>query len=114
MKPDYYAELLPVLADRAKLSAISRLGFSNVPLRRYLAEVFDRPFGEPGAFLADPTFEAVFGWQKAEPTMAELVGDLLTPELVRAMDERSQNLPRTIGLPKTSVLTHTSCSPGEY
>ncbi|PUB77910.1 MAG: hypothetical protein DBO99_09095 [gamma proteobacterium symbiont of Ctena orbiculata] len=87
MKPDYYSELLPVLADRAKLSAISRLGFSNVPLRRYLAEVFDRPFGEPGAFLADPTFEAVFGWQKAEPTMSELAGDLLTPELVRAMDE---------------------------
>lgn len=87
MKPEYYSELLPVLADRAKLSAISRLGFSNVPLRRYLAGVFDRPFGEPGAFLADPTFEAVFGWQKAEPTMAELAGNLLTPELVRAMDE---------------------------
>ncbi len=87
MKPDYYSELLPVLADRAKLSAISRLGFSNVPLRRYLAEVFDRPFGESGAFLADPTFEAVFGWQMAEPTMAELAGDLLVPELVGAMDE---------------------------
>ena len=92
MKSGYYAELLPVLADRAKLSAISRLGFSNVPLRRYLAEIFDRPFGEPGAFLADPTLEAVFGWQKAGPTMAELVGDLLTPELVKAMDEPQAEL----------------------
>lgn len=114
MKPDYYSELLPVLADRAKLSAISRLGFSNVPLRRYLAEVFDRPFGELGAFLADPTFEAVFGWQKAEPTMAELAGDLLTPELSGPWMNRWQNWPRTTGLPKTSVLTRTSCRPGEY
>lgn len=87
MKLDYYSNLLPVLADRSKLSAISRLGFANVPLRRYLAEIFDRPFGEPGAFLADPTFEAVFGWQQAEPSMAELAGDLLTPELVAAMDK---------------------------
>ncbi|MBF2761573.1 MAG: DEAD/DEAH box helicase [Ectothiorhodospiraceae bacterium AqS1] len=92
MKQDYYSELLPVLAERAKLSAISRLGFSNIPLRRYLAEVFDRPFGEPGAFLADPTFEAVFGWKKAEQTMVKLSGDLLTPELVKSMNSPPTDL----------------------
>ncbi len=83
----HYAELLPVLAERAKLAAISRLGFANVPLRRHLAELFDRPYGEPGAFLADPTFEAVFGWRAAETSMAELANSLLTPALVRAMDQ---------------------------
>lgn len=87
MNNSYYSELLPVLADRAKQSAISRLGFSNVPLRRYLAEVFSKPYGESGAFLADPAFEAVFGWQSCPSSMAELEGNLLTPSLVKAMDK---------------------------
>lgn len=87
MSLTHYAELLPLLAERAKLAAISRLGFANVPLRRHLAELFDRPYGEPGTFLADPTFEAVFGWRAAETSMTELAGSLLTPDLVRAMDQ---------------------------
>lgn len=87
MSQTYFSELLPVLAERAKLAAISRLGFANVPLRRHLAEVFARPYGESGSFLADPAFEAVFGWQTAEPKMAELAGSLLTPALVQAMGE---------------------------
>lgn len=83
----YFSDLLPVLAERAKLAAISRLGFANVPLRRHLAELFSRPYGERGAFLADLTFEAVFGWQSGKRTMADLKGSLLTTELVQAMDE---------------------------
>jgi len=83
----YFSELLPVLANRAKLAAISRLGFANAPLRRHLAEVFDRPYGETGSFLADPTFEAVFGWRTADVTMAELAGSLLSQGLVQAMDQ---------------------------
>ncbi len=86
MSQSHFSELFPVLAERAKQSAISRLGFSNVPLRRYLGEVFGRPYGEAGAFLADPTFEAVFGWQKGQSNMAELEGSLLLSALVGAMD----------------------------
>ncbi|MGI8494439.1 MAG: DEAD/DEAH box helicase [Pyrinomonadaceae bacterium] len=77
---------MPVLADRAKLSVVGRLGFANVPLRKHLTEIFSRPYGESGAFLADPTFEAVFGWKKGEFKMSELAGNLLTPALVNAMD----------------------------
>ncbi|MDR1063830.1 MAG: DEAD/DEAH box helicase, partial [Azoarcus sp.] len=87
MSLSYFSELLPVLAERSKLGAISRLGFANAPLRRHLAEMFDSPYGEPGAFLADPTFEAVFGWHNAEPSMADLAGSLLDPLLTQAMDE---------------------------
>lgn len=87
MSQTFFADLLPVLASRAKHAAIGRLGFANVPLRRYLAEIFDRPYGEPGAFLADPTFEATFGWMKADQRMADLSGTLLSPSLVWAMDE---------------------------
>lgn len=86
MNQEYFSELMPALADRAKLSVVGRLGFANVPLRKYLTEVFSRPYGESGAFLADPTFEAVFGWKKGDFKMSELAGTLLSPALVRAMD----------------------------
>ncbi len=86
MNQQYFSDLLPVLSERAKLSAISRLGFANVPLRRHLSEIFSRPFAAPGAFLADPTFEAVFGWKKGNQNMSGLAGSLLTPALVNAMD----------------------------
>lgn len=92
MLKDYYSELLPVLAERAKLAAISRLGFANTALRRHLAQVFDRSYGQNGSFLGDPTFEAVFGWHKAERTMGDLADSLLTPELVTAMDEPPEEL----------------------
>ena len=92
MSRSYFADLLPILAERSKLAAISRLGFSNVPLRQHLSEVFDRPFGKTGSFLADPTFEAVFGWCPSDVTMSDLAGALLTDELVAAMDKPPKDL----------------------
>lgn len=92
MTPSYFSNLLPQLAERAKLAVISRLGFANVPLRRHLAEIFSRPYGELGSFLADPAFEAVFGWKGATPAMHELAGHLLTSALVDAMDAPPKEL----------------------
>lgn len=92
MTRTYFSDLLPQLAERAKLAAISRLGFANVPLRRHLAELFSRPYGEPGNFLGDPAFEAVFGWKAADPSMHELAGHLLTSALVDAMDAPPKEL----------------------
>ncbi len=92
MSQKYFSELLPVLADRAKLSAMGQLGFANVPLQKYLTEVFSRSYGEPGAFLADPTFEAVFGWKKGQYKMSDLAGNLLSPELIKAMDSPPKEL----------------------
>jgi ATP-dependent helicase YprA (DUF1998 family) len=82
----YFSRLLPQLADRARSAVLGRLGFSHVPLYRHLHSLFSRPLGEPGCFLADPTFEAVFGWQEGGKTMADLAGGLLTDRLVEAMD----------------------------
>ena len=101
MGQDLFSELMPVLADRSKLAAISRLGFANVPLRRHLAELFDRPFGQPGAFLGDPTFEAVFGWKKADERMEQLAGSLLTSVLVDAMDHPPPELAREYRFART-------------
>jgi len=92
MSLTYFSELLPVLAERSKLGVIGRLGFDNVPLRHHLTEMFNRPYGEPGAFLADPAFEAVFGWRGADQKMGDLSGSLLTPALVQAMDNPPEKL----------------------
>ncbi|MET3464562.1 DEAD/DEAH box helicase [Variovorax atrisoli] len=86
MTQPYFAALLPELATRAARSTVSRLGFSSAPLRAHLMEVFSRGFGERGAFLGAPVFEATFGWKTSGHTMAEMSGILLHPELIEAMD----------------------------
>lgn len=92
MDQHYFSRLLPQLADRSQSAALSRLGFAHVPLYRHLADMFSRPFGESGNFLADPTFEAVFGWTEDPSIMAELAGQLLTGELIQAMDQPPKEL----------------------
>jgi ATP-dependent helicase YprA (DUF1998 family) len=100
MSCNHYAELLPVLAHRAKTAAISSLSFHHIPLRRHLSQVFDRPFGQPGSFLADPTFEAAFGWKTADVRLEDLSGNLLTPQLVEAMDAPSDESNQELRFPK--------------
>ncbi|WP_419620680.1 DEAD/DEAH box helicase [Thiolapillus sp.] len=89
IKP-YFASLMPTLAERSQQAAVSQLGFASIPLRHRLRELFDQPFGNSGAFLADPTFEAVFGWKAAKQCMADLEGNLLTSELISAMDSAGE------------------------
>ena len=83
----YFSNLLPELSTRAARATVSRLGFSNVPLRAHLMETFSKEYGQRGAFLADPVFEATFGWQASDQTMSSLSGGLLNPELIAAMDQ---------------------------
>ena len=87
MEQRYFSDMLAALATRASLGTVSWLGFANAPLRRHLMEVFSRPYGDTGNFLADPTFEAVFGWAPGPIKMADLAGKLLTSTLVDAMDK---------------------------
>ncbi len=82
----YFSDIMPTLAARSLLASISQLGFANPPLRRHLRDLFSQPYGRPGALLADPTFEAVFGWKGANCKMSDLEGQLLASELVDAMD----------------------------
>lgn len=81
----YFERLLPQLADRSRDAILGRLGFNCMPLQRHLRTLFSRPYGE-GSLLADPTFEAVFGWRQAECTLDSLSGGLLHPRLVDALD----------------------------
>jgi DEAD/DEAH box helicase domain-containing protein len=87
MQISYFSSLLPELTTRAARATISKLGFSNQPLRKHLLETFARGYGETGCFLADPVFEATFGWKQADVTMASLTKALLHADLVNAMDK---------------------------
>ena len=87
MTPMYFSALLPELSTRAARATISKLGFSNPPLRRHLFEIFARGYGEPGCFLGDPVFEATFGWKQAESTFGALSKNFIHPALVDAMDK---------------------------
>ncbi|CAB1369121.1 DEAD/DEAH box helicase [Denitratisoma oestradiolicum] len=92
MEQRYFADMLTALSNRANYGTVSWLGFSNVPLRRHLMEVFDRPYGDTGSFLADPTFEAVFGWSPSPCRMSDLSGNLLASSVVEAMDSPPPDL----------------------
>jgi len=96
----YYSQLLPILSDRSRLAATSWYRFANVPLRNHINELFSQPFGEPGSFLADPAFEAVFGWQAGDKRMSDLAGNLLSDALVDAMDNPPRELTEDYRFPR--------------
>ena len=109
MLSKYFSNLLPELSTRAARATISKLGFSNPPLRRHLFEVFARGYGEPGCFLGDPVFEATFGWTQANTSFGGLAKNLIHPKLVDAMDKpwgesgKEYQFPR-VGRPYTHQL----------
>ena len=56
-------------------------------LRHFLTNIFEAPAGSDGALLADPVFEATFGWCLAREVMTDLAeSDTLSRRLVDAMD----------------------------
>ncbi len=88
----YFSTLVRELGQRAARAFISKFSPVSTPLRLHLHDVFERPPGETGSFLADPVFEASFGWQQASMTMQELAGKMLNKRLVSAMDTPPKNL----------------------
>lgn len=84
-RTQFYTVLVDQLGRRATRAVLGLCGFRNDPLREYLHSLFDQEAGMPGAFLADPVFEAGFGWQSAERTLGGLEGKLLHPTLVQAL-----------------------------
>lgn len=64
-------------------------------------EVFSRPFGEQGSFLADPAFEAVYGWKSDDSRMSDLAGKLLSTALVDAMDKPPKELADDYRFPRS-------------
>lgn len=83
----FYTTLTEQLNRRATRAALGLSGFRSDPLREYLRGLFGQESGSPGSFLADPVFEATFGWQTADVTLGGLEGKLLHSSLVRALRE---------------------------
>ena len=81
------SNLIQDLSTRSGRAILSQLGLRSVALRDYLEKLYARKPGEPGALLAAPVLEAVFGWKLAETDMKGLArSGLLRQELVSAMD----------------------------
>lgn len=89
--PDrFFASLIDQLRRRGTRAVLGLRGFRNDPLRAFLAECFGQQPGLPEALLADPVFEASFGWRPADVTLGGLEGKLLHPDLVRALRDPFQ------------------------
>ena len=88
--PRYFESLTRDLVERSASSLLGIYGPRTDPLRAFLSQVLQRPAGHPDSFLADPAFEAIFDWQRVEPSMFDLSQQaFLTEQLVEAMDNRS-------------------------
>lgn len=98
----YFSSLLPELATRAARATVSKLGFSNGPLREHLSEVFSANLGEPGCFIGEPVFEATFGWETSDRTLESLAPSLLNPKLLNALDKPAGENPGNYRFAKDS------------
>lgn len=81
----FFASLAEQLNRGATRAALGLLSFRSDPLREHLRGLFQSAPGTGDSFLADPVFEATFGWRLAEVTLGELSGKLLHPDVVRAL-----------------------------
>ena len=82
----FFASLADQLNRGATRAALGLLSFRSDPLREYLRQVFQSAPGTGNAFLADPVFEASFGWRPAAVSLGGLADDLLHPAVVKALD----------------------------
>lgn len=89
---NYFQPLIRQLSERSAEATLSILGISHPELRQFLSEQFNRPVGDANNFLADPVFEAIFGWEEANITMDRLAGSLLERSLLDAMDSPPSDL----------------------
>ncbi|MCG6399330.1 DEAD/DEAH box helicase [Vibrio fluvialis] len=81
----YFESLVDQLTKRAARATLGQFGLRSKPLREFLWQSFSQSPGKDGAFLADPVFEATFGWKPHTESMRELSGHLLNSSVVKAM-----------------------------
>ncbi|QUM81405.1 DEAD/DEAH box helicase [Moritella sp. 5] len=87
----FFSSLVKQSTSRAKESTLSILGISNPNLRSHLSEQMGGDCGEDNAFLAPPVFEHTFGWEFADPKMSDLSGNLLSADVVNALDHKGND-----------------------
>lgn len=80
------ASLTHSLNTRAGRAVLSFLSLRSPALRAELRRRFEQSPGTEGSFLSDPVIEGAFGYETVTETMRDLPEDLVTRELVRALD----------------------------
>lgn len=83
----YYNDLVAQSLSRTKESTLSVLGITNPALRKHLQKQMASEPGTEGSFLSTPLFEHTFGWSPAQKTMGELVGNLISQQVVDTLDK---------------------------
>lgn len=85
----FYLDLIEQLNRRATRASLGLLGFRNDALREYLRSIFEQDAGVNGSFLADPVFEATFGWEQANVDFSGLKNNkLLHEDLVESLTKK--------------------------
>ncbi len=85
-RDQFYTRIIEQLGRRATRAMLGLSGFRNDALRAHLHSSLDQAAGLPGAFLADPVFEASFGWKPAAHQLGDLgKNGLLHPQLIKAL-----------------------------
>lgn len=80
-----FTSLAEQLNRDATRAALGLLSFRSGALREHLRSVFQSDPGMGDAFLADPVFEATFGWRAAKDNFEALSDKLLHPDVVKAL-----------------------------
>ena len=83
----FFTSLSDQLNRGATRAALGLLGFRSDALREHLRGLFQSAPGTGDAFLADPVFEATFGWRPAKATLSDLSGKLIHSDVVKALRE---------------------------
>ena len=80
-----FTSLTEQLNQGATRATLGLLGFRSDALREHLRCLLQGVPGTGDAFLADPVFEATFGWRSADCMLEDLSGDLIHPRVIEAL-----------------------------
>jgi DEAD/DEAH box helicase domain-containing protein len=87
----YFTSLVHSLASRSTNAFLGSVDPSSTPLRDHLRRTLSAAPGQAGALLADPVFEAMFGWRTSPETMRQLAAEgLLSERLIQAMATKAK------------------------
>ena len=82
----YFSSLTQESIQKNKEATLSILGISHPELRDVLGQQMSQFVGEDQSFLSSPVIEQMFAWEKGQPTLDALGGELLHKKVIDALD----------------------------
>ncbi|TMO28669.1 DEAD/DEAH box helicase [Pseudoalteromonas sp. S4492] len=68
-----FTELYEDICERSSQAILSKMRLRSSSLRNYIHQELSARFGEGNSLLADPIFEAMFGWNPSKSSLLDLV-----------------------------------------